>query len=379
MRVAADTEPTVDDEPMTPEEKAAAAEVTARAVSGINDVIERVSAVTRGKVKRALRPLGPAAAAPMASVDATHLGIHSLIRHGSTAIGSAAGAAMRRWADQQAPSITDSPAGLVSVAGLGAAFGDNLPEPLGPHMTMYAPEDIGTADAVAVFVHGLGGHEQQWSIDYAIACAYHDVVPVFVRYTTGKAIDANAAELGELLAQLESTWPGGPLRRIILVGHSMGGLVAARALQLAGNGSTWSPLVSDLVTLGSPLAGAPLERVSDAALNAVINYSPTAAPVAEIGHQRSAGIKDLGHGIHAPVPAHVAHLAVVAAVGPTTSSVTSRLIGDGIVPTASARGRHHDAETVRVVELPHSHHLSLLDHPAVIGLLRDVVAAGVTD
>lgn len=364
---------------MTPEEKTAAAEVTARAVAGVNDVVEQVSAVSRRKVKRALRPLGPAATVPMASVDATHLGVHSLIRHGSKLLGFSAAAAMRRWSDPQAPSIADSPAGLASVAGLGAAFGDNLPEPLGPAMTIYAPEEVGTADAVAVFVHGLGGHERQWSSDYAIACAYHGVVPVFLRYTTGKPIDTNAAELDERLVELVTTWQGPPLRRIILVGHSMGGLVAARALQLANAGGNWSPLVSDLVTLGSPLAGAPLERVSDAALNAVINYSPTAAPVAEIGHQRSAGIKDLGHGIHAPVPAHVAHLAVVAAVGPTTSSVTSRLIGDGIVPTASARGRHHDAETVRVVELPHSHHLSLLDHPAVIGLLRDVVAAGVTD
>jgi pimeloyl-ACP methyl ester carboxylesterase len=169
-------------------------------------------------------------------------------------------------------------------------------------------------------------------------------------------------------------WSGAPLRRIVLIGHSMGGLVATRALQLAADDSTWTALVTDVVTLGSPLAGAPLERFSDSTLNAVIKASEAAAPIAELGHYRAVGIKDLGDGVRDPLPEHVRHLAVVAAVGSTPSAPTSRIIGDGIVPTESARGRHHEHPQVTVVELVRAHHLSLLNHPGVTELLTELVA-----
>jgi pimeloyl-ACP methyl ester carboxylesterase len=202
----------------------------------------------------------------------------------------------------------------------------------------------------------------------------HGAIPVFARYTTGKAIDVNAAEFDERMQHLCTQWPGGPLRRVVVVGHSMGGLVATRAMHLAGTDSRWSPLVTDLVTLGSPLTGAPLERVSNRALNAVIRCSPTAAPIAQLGHHRSAGIKDLGYGVYDPVPADVKHTAVVAGVGSETTNVVSRIFGDGMVPTSSAKGPHHTAANVEVVSVPRSHHWSLTGHPDITELIVEVIA-----
>lgn len=361
---------------MTPEEKAAAAQVTAQTVSRINDVVEDVSSVVRSRVRRGLSPLGLAGRLPMKAVDATHTGVHSIIRSSATITGTASAAALRELSDPDAPSVSDHPAGLAGIAALGAAFGDNLPEPLGPAMTMHRPDEVGDAEAMAVFIHGLGGHEQQWGVEYALVCAAGGLVPIYARYTAGKAIDDSAAELDAHLRQLVADWAGTPLRRIVLIGHSMGGLVATRALNLAADDATWPDLVTDLVTLGSPLLGAPLERFSDAALNSLIERSATAAPIVALGHHRAVGIKDLGAGVADPVPSHVRHLAVVASVGATPSAPMSRIIGDGIVPTTSAQGHHSDHPHVTVVELVRSHHLSLLNHPGVTDLLTEVVERG---
>ena len=51
-------------------------------------------------------------------------------------------------------------------------------------------------------------------------------------------------------------WPGG-LREVVIVGHSMGGLVALRAL--AHGDAAWTSAVRAVITVGSPREGAPLE------------------------------------------------------------------------------------------------------------------------
>lgn len=360
---------------MTPEEKAAAAQAASDAVVEINKTVESVSRAVRERITRAVGAAGPVAETPMAAVNTSHATVHSLISGGSKAIGSLSSAALNRWSSRDAPSLSDSPRGLAGLSALGAAFGDRLPEPLAPPMSIQMASDVVGYDTAVVFVHGLGSNEQAWAVDYAWLCAFNDAVPVFVRYTTGRAVDANASELSCQLQHLVESWPDSALRRIVLVGHSMGGLVSARALQTAPVDNAWTPLVTDLVTLGSPLAGAALERFSDATLNTVIEAFPTWAPIAELGHHRSVGIKDLGDGIHDPIPPDVHHTAVVAAVGGSADALPSRLVGDGIVDTQSARGRHADATSTSVVELFGLNHMSLLNHDGVTGALRDVLAA----
>ena len=87
-----------------------------------------------------------------------------------------------------------------------------------------------------------------------------------------------------------------PVTRITLVGHSMGGLVARAATNHAtASGQTWQHLVRDVVCLGTPHAGANLEKVAHLG-SRLLRFWPESAPFSSILESRSAGIVDLRHG-----------------------------------------------------------------------------------
>ena len=87
---------------------------------------------------------------------------------------------------------------------------------------------------------------------------------------------------------LVAGWPV-PVEQIVLVGHSMGGLVARSACHAGGD---WTGHVTHVVSLGSPHTGAPLESAvhyAAAALGAV----PETRPLSRFLRRRSAGIRDM--------------------------------------------------------------------------------------
>ena len=69
----------------------------------------------------------------------------------------------------------------------------------------------------------------------------------------------------------------------------MGGLVISEALHQSPS-APWVPLVSDVVTLGSPFLGAPLERAARTALG-LAGRSSVVAPIVRLGDHRSVGIR----------------------------------------------------------------------------------------
>ena len=106
---------------------------------------------------------------------------------------------------------------------------------------------------VAVFLHGLGETEYAWgSPSYGQRLeAELGYTAVFVRFNTGRHISENGASLAALLDDLVAEWPV-PVRRIALIGHSMGGLVARSACHRGGD---WTRHVSHTVSLGTPGGG----------------------------------------------------------------------------------------------------------------------------
>jgi hypothetical protein len=88
-----------------------------------------------------------------------------------------------------------------------------------------------------------------------------------------------------------------------------------------------------------------------------------------LGAFRSAGIRDLQHGDASPLPRDVLCYALAATRGPDP-------LGDGLVPLASALGRHRLPE--KTLAFPAAHtwvgrgigHLDLLASPAVYERLR---------
>jgi pimeloyl-ACP methyl ester carboxylesterase len=215
------------------------------------------------------------------------------------------------------------------------------------------------------------------------------------------------------LEQLLQNWPV-TVETLTIVGHSMGGLLARSAVhQATQDGMRWPQRLRSLVFLGTPHHGAPLERGGNW-LHRGLGISPYAAPFTRLSGLRSAGITDLRHGnlleedwadnrfalrderSALPLPAGVACYAVAGTLGPLPEGqeepvlrsgrgLAARLLpnewlGDGLVPVASALGRH--PKPTRDLHIPPSHtwvgrgihHLDLLASERVYQLLRQWLA-----
>ncbi len=218
---------------------------------------------------------------------------------------------------------------------------------------------------VVVLVHGLCRSDLHWRRrrhDHGEALARElGATPIYVRYNSGRHVSDNARELAAALEALVAGWPV-PLEAVSIVGHSMGGLVARGAVHYAERaGAGWPRRLRHLVFLGTPHHGAPLERGGQW-LHRILGAVPWARPLGRLGSVRSAGITDLRHGNvveedwqgrdrfapHGdrrrplPLPAGVVCCAVAATTRPHSRGLHARLIGDGLVPLASALGRHPD-------------------------------------
>lgn len=109
-------------------------------------------------------------------------------------------------------------------------------------------------------------------------------------YNTGLHISENGRTLADLLDRIALP------ERLILIGHSMGGLVARSALhQGRVRGDAWVNKVSHLACLGSPHQGAVLERLGNQA-NRLLGLTPYSRPLMRLGNLRSDGIRDLRFG-----------------------------------------------------------------------------------
>lgn len=229
-----------------------------------------------------------------------------------------------------------------------------------------------------LLVHGLCMNDTQWRRDGHDhgACLAHALgcTPVYLRYNSGLPIAHNGRELAGLLERLMSAWPV-PLERITIVGHSMGGLVARSAVHAAcADKLQWVAMLRELIFLGTPHLGAPLERAGHG-VDLLLGATPFTAPFARLGQLRSAGITDLRHGTVAPhghhhaasaCPEGVACFAVAATLAAKRGLLADRLTGDGLVPLDSALGRHDDPARRLGIPLSHQHvvhrtgHLELL-------------------
>lgn len=201
-----------------------------------------------------------------------------------------------------------------------------------------------------VLIHGLCMNDGQWRRNgYSHADRFRTEVAADVlhlHYNSGRQIHDNGASLAGLLESLVSNWNDAP-PDLVLIGHSMGGLVARSACAQAA-GSRWLQQVKQIIVLGSPHHGAPLER-GGFHLDQILGLSPYLSPFAKIGKTRSAGIQDLRHGRilpgdprPVPLPSRIPCFAMAARLDPVDHERANQFIGDGLVPLASALGDHPD-------------------------------------
>jgi pimeloyl-ACP methyl ester carboxylesterase len=233
---------------------------------------------------------------------------------------------------------------------------------------------------LVVLVHGLIKTDRCWRGTEAKPGLIRslenrdDITPVAVRYNTGLPIAANGARLASLLEEVHSDWPV-PIQSIALVGHSMGGLVV-RSAHAAGirAGHIWADHLSDIVTIGTPHRGAPLEKMVNFAASG-IGVAPQTRPVAEFLNTRSQGIKNLRYGMTGhdsnPMPSpptppsEVKHHLVAGVVTSHPGHPIAAIVGDLMVRPASSTSIRQ-LDPIDVVVLGGVTHSELLYDPAVI-------------
>lgn len=380
-----------------------------RRVKGTAQIVERV---TPGA-----KPATRGTAAVVSAVDAGSRAVNTAIKGVSRGVDGAA-----HVADRAGARAGSGPAAAATRAAVAGAFGDHLAqdpatEALAPPMTIRVdgraiapdqdsllaafPQPTGT---IVVFVHGLSTTELLWGPDFARQAGESGATAVFVRYTTGRPVADNGHDLAVLIRELVEHWPV-EVDRLVLVAHSMGGLVARAALADAESesesasesvrgseaGPPWLDLTTDIITLGTPHRGAPLEKVAHAVISA-IRIDPLARPIADLLNSRSRGIKDLRFGAVTeddwqgrhpddpslwmgpvqPLPAGVRHHAVAATLG-GPAAAKSLVLGDGLVREPSAAqvlgDDHASLETLAEVG-----HVELLSDPRAVAVLARVLA-----
>lgn len=312
--------------------------------------------------------------------------------------------------EQLAPLLGESvpgPERAAVLAALNGVLGDYLAEsgnPLATEMRLCkggVPLDLerdalrdalpGAGAKLLVMVHGSSMNDEQWNWrghDHGAALeADLGYTAVYLRYNSGLHISTNGRAFAAMLEQLVGAWPV-PLEDFVIVGHSMGGLVARSACH-AGDEACheWRRRLRKLVCVGSPHHGAPLER-GGSVLELLLGISRYSAPFKRLARLRSAGVTDMRYGIvedahwagrdrfaYAKDPRDVLRLPdgveCYAIAGTMSPSPSPKLRSDGLVPVESALGRNEKATLT--LAFPETHqwigfgigHLDLLNRSEV--------------
>jgi pimeloyl-ACP methyl ester carboxylesterase len=371
---------------------------------------------------RVFNSIGPSATPTRTIHDGLTRAIYSGVDRGIRGAAHVAGiVAAEVWgneADEALESRTDSIA--AAIAAVNGIYGDVLTQqesPLAGAMTIRCGDKqvALTAEAlaeaypaatsrVAVFVHGWCLTERSWSRrsvgaedDRSYGERLRDDLgysPVFLRYNTGLHVSVNGRTLADILELLDEQWPV-PISELVLIGHSMGGLVARSACHYGAElQHGWVNVVSRVVCLGSPHLGADLEKGVNIASWALARLPETRA-IATFLNARSDGVKDLRFGAcldedwrdadpdeflrdrchETPFLPHASYHFVSSTVTPTLLGL---IAGDHLVRSKSAAGlgksRRIPFEAELGLTLTGLNHFDLLNHPQVYVKLQDWLA-----
>lgn len=371
---------------------------------GLRGATTSIEAVHRQIARRSFGATEAPASPAQVTHDAIAAGVYACVRAGLT-LGARGGGLLAAATSSRWVTPERARAGAVARAALNGAFGDHLAQQgsaLAIEMAVRVDgEDVplhrgALQDAfpdatprLAVFLHGLCESDAHWRPGRpdgygARLRADLGYTPVLLRYNTGLRIAENGKQLARLLDALAGYWPV-EVQDIVLIGHSMGGLVIRAACHVGARDERgWLSRVRNAVYLGAPHGGASLEKGARL-LATTLRRVPEVRPLAAALDSRSAGIVDLGDGVvaedHVPLRAGIRHHAVCATIGGEGSAVLGHLLGDLLVRRGSATGRGTRSrpdlifEAADVQHVRGANHFDLLCHPGVYEQLRSWLSA----
>lgn len=289
------------------------------------------------------------------------------------------------------PRLEDGPRGRFVSSAVNGLIGDRLlrerPQLAIPMAVRRDGRDVpldglsdGFPDAtgrVVVFLHGLCENESYWDrgreragTTYGEALAGRGWTPVFLRANTGLGLRENGVAMAALLQRLVEGWPV-EVERLVLVGHSLGGLVARAAGAVATESDRpWADLVSDVITLGTPHLGAPIAWGIGHGSRG-LGLLPETAAFGRILDWRSIGVHDLVAGLAEDVPPlpHAKYRLVAATLTRSERHPVGHVVGDLLVRPRSAYGRDRRGTTLfpdgDLLHVGRTDHFGLLNHPEV--------------
>ena len=172
------------------------------------------------------------------------------------------------------------------------------------------------SNKITVLVHGLTNLETVWDFksdpwpedvpqetikkdNYGLRIQKaYGYTPFYLRYNTGLSIKENGEKLNALLCQLKASYPI-EIDEIVLMGFSMGGLLARSAQQIAQDTQAqWIKKLSNCYYIGTPHEGSPFEKFGHLT-SSIVRLMPREyiSHWADWIDVRSEGIQDLKHGL----------------------------------------------------------------------------------
>jgi pimeloyl-ACP methyl ester carboxylesterase len=379
-----------------------------------------IKAMHEGIASRPFGILGPAAAPARTVHDKVSRSVYGGVGGALRGASQNAARMLARHAEDDGPTIGAGTAASLALGTLNGLYGNHLTERgnglaygmdvrRGGENIALTQDGLATAfpDATSrlvVFAHGLFESEESWRHfplrgDRTGRRTYGErlqdelsFTPVTLRYNTGLRISANGRELARLLDELVSAWPCG-VEEIVLVGHSMGGLVVRSASHYGeADARRWTDAVRHVFCLGAPHLGADIEKGVNV-LGWAFGRLPETRGLSAFLNARSVGIKDLRYGScvdedwsdcdpdeflrdrcqEVPFLPDANYYFVGAAL---TDGPLGSLLGDLLVRTPSASGRGNGKgrsipfEVDNGRELTGLTHFDLLNHPAVYDQIR---------
>jgi pimeloyl-ACP methyl ester carboxylesterase len=397
-------------------EISAAGKLAGQAIGGPAGLARDMHKAVSGRVFGLLGILG----APVRLAhDAISTTVYRSVHTALGALPQGGGAALAQLAPPKAAPLAESIAGGIGLGVLNGAIGDRLEREHRELALALAIRNRGrdltpasleaelpeAGSRIAIFVHGLCETDTAWHMlptsgrtegRRSYGARLRDELgytPLYVRYNTGLHISDNGRRLSEAIEELVAAWPT-EVEEIVLVGHSMGGLVIRSACHYGERDERgWTEHVHHVFCLGTPHLGAPLERGANAAGWALGRLAET-QPFAGLVNGRSAGIKDLRYGScieedwcdcdpdefltdrcgEVPFLPSAAYYFVGATVARDAEGLLGRVLGDLLVqlPSASGQGprRRVPFELDNGLQLGGVNHMQLLNHPAVYEQIR---------